>query len=517
MRTIKQFFNLKAAYRSDFKSFLRSIVALLLVVMLVFCSTYAWIEGAKNAEAKGEECTVIAGSGVKFIGPDATNPTSVSLPNKTTLSDCSSVDGRNIFIPTTGSIRKSSETTSTSNLKFRNAVEEDKNNKFLTAEFSIKSLENKSDDTSKTTPIYIDSSSSFTCASGSSLPFRVSLNFNDGSDPVVLCPGLTYETATRQYTPVSSINADTGAAKTASKTADSMQKYFYGKTPVYSLPYGETRKVTVTLWLEGTDSDCTAAKVSAQSIGMNLVLTTEDLNMRTITFVDYTPTSWVADNSAAMFVVDETNSSASYKMTKASDGITYTARIPNSVTNIYFQRTVNDPDVPGEINNYNVWSNGMEEDLDTTTTYHAIGRGQGTASTAVDDKCYGYWADACKGMIKVYYRDIHTSDSDGEGILAHSAGSEPYIYIFDGESKTIKAWNGFRMEKVDGTNDDYYFYAPADAKLVFNDGKSSNPIQSVDVDSSDYYTINTSSGVTEVKFTFTGSKADNGKYYVKTY
>lgn len=333
MRTIKQFFNLKAAYRSDFKSFLRSIVALLLVVMLLFCSTYAWIEGSKKAEAKGEECTVVAGSGVQFISPVLSTPTSVSLPQKTTLSDCSSVDGRNIFIPTTGSIRKSTETTSTSNLKFRNAVEEDKNNKFLTAEFSIKSLENKSDDKTKKTPIYIDSSSSFTCISGSSLPFRVSLNFNDGSAPVVLCPGLANASQSNTASAVSAI--DTSGAKTAtvSSTAYPMQKYYYGLTPVYELPYGETRKVTVTLWLEGTDTECTVTKVSAKSISMNLVLTTEDLNMRTITFVDYTPKTWVQDDGATMYVIDQTNSNAIYAMSKSSDK-TYTAKIPKDIDDI---------------------------------------------------------------------------------------------------------------------------------------------------------------------------------------
>lgn len=485
MRTIKQFFNLKAAYRSDFKSFLRSIVALLLVVMLVFCSTYAWIEGAKNAEAKGEECTVIAGSGVKFIGPDATNPTSVSLPNKTTLSDCSSVDGRNIFIPTTGSIRKSSETTSTSNLKFRNAVEEDKNNKFLTAEFSIKSLENKSDDTSKTTPIYIDSSSSFTCASGSSLPFRVSLNFNDGSDPVVLCPGLSKPNETRGFEPVNAIDESTGAGTDTSAIAYPMSYYFYQQTPVYSLPYGETRKVTVTLWLEGTDADCDVDNVSGKSIDMSLILTTEDTNMRTITFVDYTPKTWVQNDNAVMYVVDE-NTQANYAMKKSPDNKTYTARIPDSVTKVRFQRATNNATTPGTMSDFNSWSAGDTDDLSSSSTYYAIGRGNGGYTSAADqskysydDKNYGYWVnDSCTGVIEVTF-------TDSGGKYASAANAYPYIYVFnsklygtDSDNHLVgKAWTGFHMDQI--STNTYRFYIPAENGITinFNGGSSSNQVE----------------------------------------
>lgn len=477
MRTIKQFFNLKAAYRSDFKSFLRSIVALLLVVMLVFCSTYAWIEGAKNAEAKGEECTVIAGSGVKFIGPDATNPTSVSLPNKTTLSDCSSVDGRNIFIPTTGSIRKSSETTSTSNLKFRNAVEEDKNNKFLTAEFSIKSLENKSDDKTKKTPIYIDSSSSFTCASGSSLPFRVSLNFNDGSDPVVLCPGLANASQSNTASAVSAIDTSGAITTTVSSTAYPMQKYYYGLTPVYELPYGETRKVTVTLWLEGTDSYCTVANVSAKEIKMSLVLTTEDTDMRTITFVDYTPKTWVQDDGATMYVIDEDNTNAVYTMSKSGNK-TYTAKIPNDIDDICFQRSLNSS--PTITQDHNTWSYGEADNLTTSdsSTYYAIGRGK-----QYDVANYGYWVQSsCTGVVTINYVDTGSA-------ISGSAKDYPYIYLYNssvygtGDDKILlgRAWCGFQMDLIEerDTGNVFSITVPANngMQYIINDNKTDGSVR----------------------------------------
>lgn len=475
MRTKKQFFNLKAAYRSDFKSFLRSIVALLLVVMLVFCSTYAWIEGAKNAEAKGEECTVVAGSGVQFIGPDLSSPTSVNLPNKTTLSDCSSVDGRNIFIPTTGSIRQSTQTaTNTANIKFRKAIEEDKNNKFLTAEFSIKSLEAPSDDSTKKTPIYIDSSSTFTCTSGSPLPFRVSLNFNDGSDPVLLCPGLANASQTNPVSAVSSIT-DAGVATTkANTTAYPMQKYFYGLTPVYQLPYGETRKVTVTLWLEGTDSKCTTSDVSAKSINMSLVLTTEDTDMRTIKFVDYSPKTWVGSDNATMYVIDENNTNAIYTMNKSGDK-TYTAKIPKGINNIVFQRSVNSS--PTITNDHNTWSDNVNDNLTTSgsSTYYAIGRG---AEFDVDN--YGYWVkDTCTGVVTIKYVDTGHA-------ISSSASNYPFIHLYDsseygqGNDKLIcgRQWPGFQMDLIEEktTGNIYSITVPANngMQYIINDNKTEN-------------------------------------------
>lgn len=481
----KRYAKFKSIYCKDFKSFVRSIVALLMTVMLVFGSTFAWIEGSKDAKADGEECTISAGAGLQFIGigeNDIQNGV-LTLSSISTLEDCSSVDGRNIFFPTTGSIRPSADATSTTdNLVFRSAVEADKNTKYLTKDFIVKSLESKSASNNGSTPIYIDASSTFEFTGNSGKAIRVSLNFNDGTAPVVICPFLGISDAgnSRIVNAVSSINSD-GVATTASATAYKTNVYAYGATPVYNLPHGESRKVTVTMWLEGTDPDCTVDNVASADISMNLVLSTEDLNMRTITFVDYTPSTWVANDTANLYVVNAGDTSDYTLMSKS--GNTYTARISTSIENIYFQR-VTPGNEPGVQDLYNTWvdsANKFDTSSNTSATYYAIGRGPGDGvdTASYDDKNYGYWVDdSCTGVITVTF-----TDTDGK--FASAAGSYPYIYVFglsvygSGTDNVLlgKAWTGFHMDKI--STNTYRFVIPAvkEATINFNGGSGSSQVE----------------------------------------
>lgn len=475
----KRYDKFKSYYSKDFKSFIRSIVALLMTVMLVLGSTFAWIEGGKDAKAEDGECTISAGAGLQFVSVNdgEINNGVLTLPGKLSLEDCSSVDGRNIFFPTTGSIRPSNATTSTTdNLRFRSAVESDKNKKYITQDFIVTSLESKNEDgTGGTTPIYIDASSVFEFGKTGGKAIRLSLNFNDGSAPVVFCPALAItDNESRSVDAVASINSDGTKYTTQSSSANKLNKFAYGKTPVYSLPYGESRRVTVTMWLEGTDDDCTVDKVASASINMSLILSTEDLNMRTITFVDHTPSSWVANDTANVYVVNKANNNDYTLMSKS--GNTYTARIKNSIENIYFQR-VTPGELPGTLDATNDWcddSNKFDTTSNKSAMYYAIGRGSGKGLTggSYDDKNYGYWVDEnCTGVITVTF-------TDNGGKFASAAKAYPYIYVFGlkyyggGSDNNLlgKGWSGFHMENI-GTNK-YKFVIPAvkGATINFNGG-----------------------------------------------
>lgn len=465
----KRYSNFKSNYSKDFKSFIRSILALLMAVMLVLGSTFAWIEGSKKAEANGNECTVSAGAGLQFMGAGVVNGV-LTLDDSTTLEDCSSVDGRNIFFPTTGSIQSSTTGTvaSTSDLKFRSAVESDKNVKYLTKDFIIKSLESKSasGSTEQTTKIYIDSASYFTGSDGIDLkPFRISLNFNDGTSPKVICPGLSKDTEKRSYSPVCSISDD-GEPNTENKTALQHGYYYYGKTPVYQLPHGESRRVTVTVWLEGSDEACSTA-VAAKNLDMNLILSTEESNMRTVTFVDYSPKQWVKEDGATMYVVDNTNTASTWVMS-SSDNKTYTAKIPKRVKNIYFQRTTESDKSLGIQNDQNSWSVGDTDNLASSSTYYAIGRGSG-----YDTVNSGYWVDSsCTGVLTIYYHDTNAT-------IQSSGQNYPRIYIYNstlygiGDSKILcdKGWPGFQMDKLGGKSFAITIPAENGIQYIINDGK----------------------------------------------
>lgn len=483
----KRHFNINSNYRRDIKSFLRAIVALLMAVMLIFGSTFAWIEGSKNANTNGDECTVSAGAGLQFIGidKDDINKGVLTLGGTSNLQDCSSVDGRNIFFPTTGSIRPSTADASiTDNIKFRSAVQSDvTDKKYIAKEFIIKSLESGNDDPDTpvgSTKIYIDSSTIFTGNANFLKALRVSLNFNDGSAPIVICPGLTYDTEARSYSPVASIKNDGSANTIANKTALQHSHYYYGKTPVYKLPHGESRRVTLTVWLEGTDEYCTAALASNKEFNMNLVLSTEDTNLRTITFVDYTPSTWVKNQNATMYVVNSETKTSTWAMS-SSDGITYTARIPKDITSIYFQRTTNSDKTLGEMDDHNSWSVGDVDDLSTKSVFYAIGCGPGVFENHpdwyIDDENYGYWSDSADDqMIDLYFTDNNNRFSvQGSSTVQ---GHSPFIYIYNskfltGGDRFFKAYGGFEMEYVKNNPNNqpvYHMIIPADenCKIIIN-------------------------------------------------
>ena len=484
MEPIKKIIN-KGSVRKDLKSFLRSLAVLLLAVMIIFGTTLAWIEGGKLASTLGQNCTVEAGAGLQFISFDKeVQNGKITLPTSQVLEDCSSVDGRNIFIPTVGSIQSSTpgNVEAITNLKFRSAVESDKITKYITQDFIIKSLEGSSSGSG--TPIYIGRGSSFTCGASddSKKAFRLSINFNDGSDPVVICPGLAPTDEFRLYSPVSSIN-EKGSPDPAPTEQEvyGMSKYYYGNTEIFTLPPGESRRVTVTLWLEGTDADCTKDILEGKDITLNLVLSTQDENMRTVTFVDHTPSTWVGMYGSNVFVVDQDNHSATYAMSKSADGTTYTARIPKGITNIYFQKTAASETVPGKQTLHNSWSFDENDNLDVSSTYYAIGRGTGDgAGGSYDDKNYGYWVNPeCTGVITVTF-------TDNNGAYRAAAGAYPFIYVFGlnyyggGSDKNLlgKGWTGFHMDRI-GETDNYKFVIPAvkGATINFNGSSKSNQVE----------------------------------------
>lgn len=495
----KRHFNINSNYCRDIKSFLRSIVALLMAVMLIFGSTFAWIEGSKKAETNGNECTVSAGAGLQFIevSKGDIDKGVLTLGGTENFQDCSSVDGRNIFFPTTGSIRPATATaTITDNIKFRSAVESDfmavsndkSLGKYLRKDFIIKSLESGNDDPDTpvgSTKIYIDSSTKFEGNDDFLKALRVSLNFNDGSTPIVICPGLTYDTETRSYSPVASIVNDGSATIIPNMSALQHGYYYYGKTPVYKLPHGESRRVTLTVWLEGTDENCLTALAADKAFEMNLVLSTEDANMRTVTFVDYTPSTWVKNQNATMYVVNSETTTSTWAMS-SSDGITYTARIPKNITSIYFQRTTNSDKTLGEQNAHNSWSVGDADDLSNKSVFYAIGCGpgvfEGHPDWFIDDKNYGYWSDSADDqMIDLYFTDNHKRFNvvGSSNVQGHS----PFIYIYNSKFSTVaqglfKPYGGFEMEYVKQNSSDqpvYHMIIPADenCKIIINQNSSS--------------------------------------------
>lgn len=492
------------------KKFLITVIALLEAALLIAAGTFSWIEGSKNGSADGDNCIVSAGSGLVFTGDNISNG-KLNLSFNGKMEDCSSTDGRNFFFPTAGSLHAAQ----TSDMVFRKGTDADKNTKYVSVDFQISTLETSG---VGSTPIYIDNTSSVTCTGNSLKPFRISLNFNDGTPPVVLCPGVNKTGYYQTTNAVSSID-DNGKAALVPVQSNSMASYWYSSAnPVVRIQNGESKNVTMTIWLEGTDSACTNSNVALKDLNVDIKLTTAANYTKEVTFVDYSPNQWVKDkpesgNDVFMFAIDKstftgTNYSdgVAYLMTRQSDNITYKTSLPETVTDVVFARY--DPD--DETLGYNVWASASGDSMTSSSihTYYAVGLGK-----SVDGTNYGYWVNSnCTGVLDIYFTDI--------GNVMRANTMNPNMYQFGsqygkknaGGKNELKPWAGFYMSSA-GTNSNgenvYHMIVPADTEgIVFN----GNGNQTVDILLNDY---KNKTGITKIGFYLDGKSEE--KYSVKSW
>lgn len=464
-----------------------SIIALLEAILIITAATFSWIEGTKDGYVKDTGSTVSAGAGLLFKTLDGAPLTKLELP-EVKLEDCSSIDGRNFYFP----ISESEVSSTATSLKFRAGTDADVNTKYISQDFIVEAL--------ATSKIYIDGFSSVECDSNPEIlkALRISLNFNDGKEPIVLCPGLISDPTVKTTSAVSSIS-QYGLATLQNTTAYAFNKYgFNTGNPVAVINSGETKRVTFTMWLEGTDIDCVLENIPSNTIKVNLILSTLENPTQEIKFIDYSPNSWVndtADNkNINMYVIDESNEKR-YIMSVDSDGITYRANIPINVEDVYFARF----DPTDETLNYNSWAKGTTISRGNSRTYYAIGQGK-----EIDAVNYGYWvSDSCTGVVNV---ELTEAPLDNTLKFTNTNDwSNVYAYFFDSsketDDKTVgNAWPGTKMthfgtDSYSGTHGNYKVDIPAGADyVIFNNNDMS---QTVNIEITDYesgYFINGKDG-----------------------
>lgn len=381
-------------------------LALMEVIVLLCTASFAWIEGSKEGKVDDNTSTISAGSGLVFIGENI-NGGVITLDDNVILKDCSSADGRNFFFPTSGSIGK----TATADMSFRKSTAADVNNGYISVDFAVSASAAAEGSDNY---IYISNTSSVTSNDGGSLDaLRIAINFNDGTTPILLCPGRGKPGYTQDVQAVTSIS-NSGTAETSPSQAQSFSTYWYGASPLTSIKGGESKKITVTIWLEGTDESCTSANCSLKNYNVNLTLTTAADYTRRITFVDYSPSQWVDDESAIgetfMFAYDKSTVPTSGDKAQATFYLmeetitepysTYTVYVPDSVADVGFARL----DSANEDMSYNYWADTDDYSMTTSdiNTFYAIGQGK-----AVDDNMNcGYWVKGDDAeVVEVYLLD----------------------------------------------------------------------------------------------------------------
>ena len=165
-------------YRKFKVSPLIPVIAVVEVIVLIAISTYAWFVVSQEKEAKTGVITVNADSGLDIDFKNANYDDEINIwdyvEDDFSFEPVTSLDGRNVFVPTSGTFDK----TNTNNMVFRDATINDINDKYLNVDFMLTNT------TSSPRDVYLGNDSKFKVWNNSvdsnSRALRLAFYTNDG-------------------------------------------------------------------------------------------------------------------------------------------------------------------------------------------------------------------------------------------------------------------------------------------------------------------------------------------------
>lgn len=354
-------------------SILKFVLTLLLLASLLVGGTYAWFVTRLTSSVESDYITVSADAGLKLsYGEDFETQGEIIIQKQApdaVLSECSSVDGRNIFFPISDYSKSSKadgefvDDVTTDDLIFREATANDKNKKYISFDFEIYAA--------SSSDIWLSNRSYISGAAADAV--RISFDLHNGETPIVL--DNTPATYKNTNNAVETINTGGQMLTTAEQTPLAIGDYVNNgtnKTPLFTLDADAEMIVTMTIWLEGTDPDCTDAVLSQEDLKINIEFSTvvEDLN--SVSFIDYTLEQWADDDECKLFVQDANNKDMQYIMTQSEPGSRiWTIDLPTNVESVNFIRR---HPTDQSIDNWNIWEAGA---VGNCRTYNAFGHGAG--------------------------------------------------------------------------------------------------------------------------------------------
>ncbi len=426
------------------KQILTSLAALLLVIVMTVSFTYSWVEGGDKGYVNGNEIQINSGSSLTMI-QNGKNTSSIVIP-ACKLEEVSSADGRNYFFPMADNTSNETES-----MTFREGVPADVNTKYISLDFELIADDSAAD-------VYLGAGTIIQCSNKAVADaLRMSFYTNDGSVPKVFKP-TQMPNIDMTYAPITSIT-EVGAPTVTTTSTDAYGDYYFkgsNSTPIFELDKGESKKITLSIWLEGTEFTGNTIADTDLSIYIDFTTTVDDLIK--YNFIDNchnrigcATNNWVHNNieddgidyETMMYIFD--NSSHRYYALEKKSDTRWEGYIPKSVSNFYFRRYSIDIDEW-----WNEWEPTMVDipTFDTTIngmniserTFVAIA-GQ-TASEGTNlDGCYGYWKDAYD-TIRVYIKEH--SDSGWGQVYCHA-------YRYTGNSST-SGWVAHKMTFITNTD-----------------------------------------------------------------
>lgn len=170
------------------------VIALVEVIVLIGVVTLAWFRLAENNSVFSGDITVAPDSGLK-IDFAHTGDDHINLRNyleNFEFEPATSVDGRNIYFPTSGTFNN----TETNNIKFREGTVNDVNSKYISVDFTLTNDQSALPAAEQTTAkVYLDSASKFEVKNGTNnkptgRALRIAFYQNDNKSGKVASPEL---------------------------------------------------------------------------------------------------------------------------------------------------------------------------------------------------------------------------------------------------------------------------------------------------------------------------------------
>lgn len=444
-----------------------SILALAEVVVLAAGITFSWIEGGNRGYINGKDIQISTGSGLTMI-KDGRRTNTISL-DACELAETSSADGRNFFFPMADTEEKD-----TSKMTFREGTASDRNQKYISMDFQLVAG-------SSATEVYLGAGTFIQCKDNQQnekllSALRMSFSTNDGNTPVVFKPN-QMPGVNMSFSPIVSIGND-GKANQDSKSTNAFGDYYFGASnnlPLFRLSAGETKNITLSIWLEGTEF--TDNSVAEKDLSIYFDFTTTVDNLVKYNFVDNThgysdalSEYWITNKEVngkydTMMYVYDNNTERYYAMTKSTDynnDHTWIIYVPDTVKDFSFRRYSVDINTT-----WNEWVPSMTDipkDSNGQFTYVAICGVQSpsnTDPTANVRPCGGYWKDQY-GTYRIFF-EKSASAWNGDNI---------HCYTYDSSGNSISS---DKMTKSHESNNHNVYYIDLKeqdniAKIKFGDG-----------------------------------------------
>lgn len=306
------------------------------------------------------------------------------------LYECSSTDGRSFFFPLSGydptqrlddnGIRVADqefvEDANTNDFLYRPSTVNDKNNKYISVDLSLRA--------NVDTPVWLSPDTKVEGAIADCIRIAFIENKPNGESVIFDNSKQGYGD---EYTGISSIittelRNDFGVVthkvgsvnSTIKQSCNSIQSYTSDNedNPLFRLTAGVEKKITVNIWLEGTDKDCTHEKLSNISDLLDIFIkfSTSTEDKVPYYFIDHTLEQWVDDDDCYIFAFDATgNEHPMVKSDNYDEDHTWIVELNASKKPVQFARY--NPDEQGE---WNIWQSG---DPGSCTTYNAFAHNTG--------------------------------------------------------------------------------------------------------------------------------------------